>query len=157
MKRSNLFRDHRGQALNEMLIVIPLLMILATGLSQLTIMVQEKIEFENACGRAARQFALGQFSSSDIGNTVWVDLGPAQKYFEKDSINIYTQQPKTLFGGDLQAKFGFLGGLAKDGLVNYGGADWTIAIRYRAIPLLGALFPNGVLFQTHLAVLRHPA
>ncbi len=140
-----------------MLIVIPLLMLLAAGLGQLTLLIQEKIKFENACWKAARQFALGQFNSPEMENNVWENLGSDQRYFEKSSINISYQQPKTLLGGDLRSRLGFLGSVMKEGLFNYGGADWTITVRYRAIPLLGALFPDGILFQTRLAVLRHPA
>lgn len=147
----------KGQALSEMLIVIPLLLILAASLAQLTILIREKIKFENACGLAARQYALGQFSQGEISSAVWADLGNEQRYFDKGSISISTQEPKTLFGGDLQSRLGFLGSVMKEGLFNYGGGDWTITIRYRSFPLLGALLPNGFLFQTRLAVLRHPA
>lgn len=150
-------RNSKGQALNEMLIVIPLLLILAASLSQLAILIREKVQFEHACGLAVRQYALGQFPKEEIANALWNNLGAEQKYFDKGSVNISAQDTKTLLGRDFRGQFVFLRTVMKEGLFNYGGGDWTITIRYRSFPLLGVLLPNGILFQTRLSVLRHPA
>ncbi|HVZ80576.1 MAG TPA: TadE/TadG family type IV pilus assembly protein [bacterium] len=157
MKTTMFFRRQRGQALHEMLVVIPLLILLAAGLAQLTLVIRAKIAFEDACGKAARIFALGDIRSKDLGPSLWENLGPDQKYFDQGSILVSARQPNSLLGGDLQEDLGFLGMVMKEGLFNYGGADWIVTIRYRGAPVLGPLFPNGILFKAQLAVLRHPA
>ncbi len=149
-----------GQALVEMLLVIPLLFLLTAGAIQFTILFQARSAFDKACGEAARQYAANQLKdSSAITDAVWNDMGFYQSYFNKQSLNISTQAPQTTIGDTFFNAIDALGPLAtkiKAYLINYTGQTWIVTIYCTPPSLVAVIFPNGIPFQSQLTLLKYP-
>jgi Flp pilus assembly protein TadG len=156
MKSITFLTQEKGQAMAEMLLCIPLLMLLAAGMVQFSLLFLSKVHFEYACGETARAFNLGQISSEGFADSVWDQLQPYQKLFDKNSIQISVGESQSVLGGDETAQLSLLSRYVQGSIFNYGGQEWTVTIHCKVTPLFGVLFPNGVPFSTQLAVLRHP-
>lgn len=149
-------QNDRGQAMAEMLLCIPLLLLLAAGMAQFGTLFLSKVHFEYACGESARAYNLGLISSDGFADSLWENLQTYQNCFDKNSIQVSVKGTQSILGGDATQKLGFLGKYVKGALFNYEGQEWTVTINCKAVPIFGILFPNGVPFTTQLAVLRHP-
>jgi Flp pilus assembly protein TadG len=151
---------HNGQALIEMLLVIPLLFLLTAGAIQFTMLFQARSAFDKACGEAARQYAANKLKdSSSITNAIWNDMGFYQSYFNKQSLDISTQVPQATIADTFFNAIDVLGPLAskiKSYLINYAGQSWTITIYCTPPSLITVIFPNGIPFQSQLTVLKYP-
>jgi len=149
-----------GQALIEMLLVIPLLFLLTASALQFTMLFQARNAFDKACGEAARQYAANQLKdSSSITSTIWNDMGFYQSYFDKESLNISTQVPQTTIADTFFNAIDVLGPLVskiKSYLINYTGQSWIVTIHCTPPSLIAVLFPNGIPFQSQLTVLKYP-
>jgi len=146
-----------GQATSEMLIVVPLLFLLAAGTIQFSLIFLAKIQFEHACGEAARQYAAGLLRTDyAFKSVVWENLKPRQNHFIRGSINISVGKTSAyrdpLLGGNAQ----FLNAVSKN-VLDYDGEKWTVVIRSSPPPFFSLIFPDGIPFASTLAVLRHPA
>jgi|SRR5665213_47591 len=149
-----------GQALVEMLLVIPLLFLLAAGAIQFTILFQARSAFDKACGEAARQYAANQLKdSSAITDSIWNDMGFYQSYFNKQSLNISTQAPQASIADTFFNALDALGPLAteiKSYLISYTGQTWIVTICCTSPSLVAVIFPSGIPFQSQLTVLKYP-
>lgn len=149
-----------GQALVEMLLVIPLLFLLTAGAMQFTVLFQARSAFDKACGEAARQYAANQLKdSSAIADAIWNDMGFYQSYFNKQSLNISTQAPQANIADTFFNAIDALGPLAaeiKSFLINYTGQTWVVTIYCMPPSLVAVVFPRGIPFQNQLTVLKYP-
>jgi Flp pilus assembly protein TadG len=154
------FSNQTGQALVEMLLVIPMLFLLTAGAIQFTMLFQARNAFDKACGEAARQYAANQLKdSSAITDTIWKDMGFYQSYFNKQSLSISTQAPKATIANTFFNAIDGLGPLAakiKSYLINYTGHAWTVTICCRPPSLVAVIFPVGIPFQSQLTILKYP-
>ncbi len=151
----------RGQALTEMVLVIPLLTLMLAGVIQLTLLFQARVVFDKACGDVAREYAAGTVNDSNaFSDEFWVRLGPYQKYFIRNSLSVGTQNPKPSLIDTIVQKIDSAGPIAqklKGFVINYGGKAWTITINY-SLPFSPTfILPNGISFQNQVTVLRYPA
>lgn len=149
-----------GQALVEMLLVIPLLFLLTAGAIQFAILFQACSAFDKACGEAARQYAANQLiDSSAITEAIWNDMGFYQSYFNKQSLSISAQAPQTtiadIFSNSVDA-FGPLATKIKSYLINYTGQTWIVTIYCTPPSSVAVIFPNGIPFQSQLTILKYP-
>ena len=150
-----------GQALVEMVLVLPLLFLLIAGAIQFTILFQARTAFDKACGEAARQYSAGKLTNSlFITNAIWNDMGSFQSYFVKSSLNIVTQTPEASIADTFFNSFDALGPWAqkvKSYFINYTGQTWTITINCIPPSLVAIMFPAGIPFQCQLTVLKYPS
>ncbi len=153
-------QSEKGQALTEMLIVIPLLFLMVAGMTQFSILFLARSAFEQSCGQAARKYAAGRLNNSNsFSDEVWANLENYQSYFRRETLVVVPAPTQSLVANSFLNNTGFLGPLIskiKSSLFNYSGQKWIVTIRYNSIPLFGTLFPAGIPFQTELAVLKYP-
>lgn len=149
-----------GQALVEMLLVIPLLCLLTAGAIQFTILFQARSAFDKACGDTARKYAANLLNDpAAITSEIWKNLGPYQTHFQEQSLNINTQAPKPSAVDVIFNSLDNLGPFAtsvKSYFINYTGQSWTVTINCAPPSFMALLFPNGVPFQNKLTVLKYP-
>jgi hypothetical protein len=149
----------KGQALTEMVLVIPILCLMAAGLIQFTHLFLAKNAFEQACGLAARDYAAGGIDGSQFTGDAWENLGENQRYFIPGSLSAVPIPGSTSAANLLTDNLGVLGPLLskiKSVFVNYAGKKWIVTVRFKGPPFFGMLFPGGLAFQTQLAVLKYP-
>ena len=159
MKSIETGRNEKGQALAEMMLALPLLLLLAAGTVQLSLLISAKTSFEHACGQAARQYAAGASSPFDFTQAIWTALGPDQRFFEQTTLRIIPSPTSSVAGQSFLDNAGFLGGFiskVKSFLLNYSGQKWVVVINYKTKPLFSALFSQDIPFQTELGVLKYP-
>jgi hypothetical protein len=152
-----------GQALAEMVLATPLLFLMIAGMVQFTLLFLAKVQFEHACGVAARQFASGTVNSGSMQNEIWNNLGGYQIYFEKDSIQLVSGHPSSPIG-NFFSRFGrwlspltrILRNIGVDTPFSYGGFKWQVTARCKTFSFFGILFGRGTTFKTQLAVIRFP-
>ncbi len=153
--------QEKGQALTEMILVIPLLVLMLAGIIQLIILFQARIAFEKTCGDVAREYDAGLVSNPDaINQDIWDKLGVYQKYFKRDSLTLNTEPPQPTLVDSLTQKIDSFGPWAaklRSYLINYEGQTWTISINCQPPFLPAFVLPNGIGFQTQLTALRYPA
>jgi len=152
--------NQRGQAMAELLLSFSLLLLLAAGMVQFTLLFSAKTSFEQACGQAARHFAAGQMQTADFAQDVWVSLGSNQRFFDQTTLQVSPSATSSLVGQSFLDNTGPLGPFiakVKSVLLNYSGQKWVIRIEYKAAPILSGIFSKGIPFQTELAVLKYPA
>lgn len=160
MKFQRSTRNERGQAIVEMLLSFSLLLLLAAGMVQFTLLFSAKTSFEQACGQAARHFAAGQMQSDDLAQDVWASLGPNQRLFDQSTLQVSPSATSSLVGQSFLDNTGPLGPFiakVKSALLNYSGQKWVVRIDYKAAPILSGIFSKGIPFQTEFAVLKYPA
>jgi Flp pilus assembly protein TadG len=161
MARFKIELHNNGQALTEMLLVIPLLCLLLAGTIQFTILFQARSAFDQACGNEERKYAanLTQDSAS-ITEDIWKNLGSYQTYFNKSSIKLDVQAPQPSAASVIFNALGNLGPLAdkvKSYFINYTGQSWTVTINCTPPALMAFLFPNGIPFKSQFTVLKYPS
>ncbi|HVM32206.1 MAG TPA: TadE family protein [bacterium] len=159
-------RDEKGQAMSELILVLPLLTGLILGLMQMAVFLSARCAFEYACGQAARQYAGGFLSdptTAGLSNALWAGLGTYQRFFDPGSFQI-TPVPAT---SEILAPFQKTAGLlpgplgsflnqSAGRLLNYGGQWWVLRIRFKGLPLASWLLPQGVWVETQMCVLKYP-
>ncbi len=156
-------KNSQGQALTEMVLVIPLLSLLAFGLIQFAVFFSAKSAFEYACGQMARQYACGRVSkTSDLSGSIWNALGSYQRFFDPSSLRVSASP----FSSQLAAPFlsianampgaGLLTSTLGDGFLNYSGQTWIVTLQYNGLPFSHLFLSRGVQLQTQLAVLKYP-
>jgi hypothetical protein len=153
----------RGQAMVEMVLSTPLLFLMIAGMVQFTLLFLAKVQFEHACGVAARQYASGIVNNDSMQNEIWNNLGGYQIYFEKNSIQLVSERPSSP-AGNFVSRFGrwisplsrILRNIGVDTPFSYGGFKWQVTARCKIFSSFGVLFGRGITFKTQLAVIRFP-
>jgi hypothetical protein len=146
-----------AQATSEMIIAVPLLLLLAAGAIQFSLIFQAKVQFDHACGEAARQYAAGLLRTDyAFKSVIWANLNPRQNYFIRDSIDVSVAKTSAYRDKLLSGSGQFLKPVTKS-VMDYDGEKWTVIIRSNPPPFFGLIFPKGVPFSSTLAVLRHPS
>ncbi len=138
------FRRVRGQALVEAVLALPLLLLLAAGVAQFSQLFLARVQFEHACGEAARRYVAGKVDANHLGDAVWDNLGVYQPLFDRKGVQVAGTRLSPA-----ASSYGLLP-------VEYGGQRWTVTAVCKATPLFGLLWKGGVPFKTRLAALRHP-
>ncbi len=149
----------RGQALTEMILVIPLLCLMAAGLIQFSQLFLAQNAFDQACGLAARDFAASEIDDTLFSQDAWENLGPDQKYFIPSSIVSVPLSGSSSTSNLLINNLNVLGPLfskLKSVFVNYSGEKRLVTIQFKGPAFFGLIFPTGITFQTQLAVLKYP-
>jgi hypothetical protein len=152
-----------GQAMVEMVLSIPLLFLMIIGMIQFTLLFLAKVQFEHACGVAAREFASGTVNNGQIKTEVWNNLGAYQIYFEKNSIQLVSEKPSSPIG-NFVSRFGrwlspltrILRNIGVDTPFSYGGFKWQVTAKCKIFSWFGVLLGRGVNFKTQFAVMRFP-
>jgi hypothetical protein len=148
-----------GQAMAEMLLVVPLLFLMAAGLIQFTQLFLARVAFENACGRAMREWCADHAAGVSVEQSIWVTLGEDRRFFIPGSIRVETRMIVahdaallSIGGNTFQLLTGWVRGLVLD----YEGARWTVHARCLPTPLLSRIFRDGIPCTTRLAAMRYP-
>ena len=151
---SKSFRIQKGQALTEMLLAIPLLFLFTAGLVQFSALFLSYVQFEHACGEAARIFAAGRINKNSLDSKIIENLGSHKGFFDISSLEVKIQDPQSDFSGLLEKIRGSLSFIPFT--LNYGGAEWRAKIKFHPPFLAQTLFPDGIPFQTTFQVHRYP-
>jgi hypothetical protein len=158
MKTIKVLQRPKGQALSEMIVAIPLLFLLAAGMVQFTFLFLSYVQFEHACGEAARQYAAGVINKESLGPQITRELGTHSRYFDIDSLSVTVAAPGTSSASKIEktrnatenipmVHWGF----------NYDGAKWKVRVRFKPPFFFKLIFPAGVPFSTTLQVYRYPS
>ena len=150
----------------EMVLAITITFLMLAGVIQLSILFEARVQFDHACGEAARQYDTRSINTDEEFQTeIWDNLGYFKQFFDKSSIQVTAEEPTDALSSWMatnQKGLGFLddifsmAGKAKNLIFNYSGRKWTVTINCNPPVFFALLFPNGVPFQTQLAVLRYP-
>ena len=154
MKKLNPTQRQEGQALSELTLAIPLLFLFAAGIIQFSIVFLSYVQFEHACGEAARQYAAGIGEKDSIAPRVIENLGYFRRYFDSSTLSADPQAPQSAASKTLEDIRRFTGILPHT--LNFAGVEWKIKIRCRPPFFFAVLFPKGLLFETVLQVYRYP-
>jgi len=148
----------KGQALVEMIVAIPLLFLLAAGMIQFTLLFLAYVQFEHACGEAARQYAAGVISKGSLRPQITRELGTYSRYFDIDSLSVTVAVPGTSTASNAEKTRNAMGNIP---MVhrgsNYDGAKWKVRARFRPPFFFKLIFPDGVPFSATLQVYRYPS
>ena len=147
-------KNHKGQALAEMLISIPVLFLFAAGIIQFAILFLSYVQFEHACGEAARQYSANLIDKDSLGPQIEENLGPLQRYLDLDSLRVTAQGPRSTTGQVLEKVRSFLSAIPF--ALKYEGSEWSIDINCRPPFFFAVIFPRGVPFHTVMQVYRYP-
>lgn len=150
----------RGQALVELLLLVPVLLLLTAGLLQITRALQDRIFIEETFRDTLRRNAAGTLLEKDL-----------EAYLEKRLRGkIVPGSLRMSAGGSasgikntfsIAAEWipeearGLLGKIT-DLILDYDGSEWTLSVVYKPPLLFGRLFSSGWTWQLRGAVLRHP-
>ena len=160
MIKTNKFHlNPNGQALTEMLLVIPMLFLMTAGMVQFAFLFMAKTSFEHACGQAARDYAGQKIDPTIFSDDIWRNLGTEQRFFNKETLLAVPSPTSSLVAQTFLGNIDILGPLIskiKSSLLNYSGKKWTVVIFFKSAPFFGVVFPAGIPFQTELAILKYP-
>lgn len=148
-----------GQAMAEMLLSLSLLFLMTAGMIQFFFLFTAKTSFEHACGQAARRYAAGNLDSPDLAVAIWDQLGTDRRYFDRATLKVVPSDTSSLIGRSFLDAAGPLNPFIakiKSFFLGYSGRRWVVGVNYKAAPMGGLLFPEGVPFQTELAALHYP-
>jgi TadE-like protein len=155
----------RGQALVESLLSIPLLLLFAAGALQFGLMFASYVDFEHACGEAARRYAAGSVEKSSLGPVILENLGPFSGFFDSTSLRTVSGPASVLptaaqnkLDRQLDSLRSQTAGLHLPHLfpsILYETASWDIRIRFQPGLFFAWLFKDGVLFHTTMEVYRY--
>jgi hypothetical protein len=169
MNLSNQIKNRsNGQALTEMVLVIPILFLMAASIFQFSIFLSAKTYLEQACEQTARLYASGAFSRNEgpgqIANQIWFALGSGQRFFNETSIVVIDSPTSTLLSNsflpainNIPPPVGPLIASSTANLLSYTGKKWIINAQFHALPIFRVLFPVGLPMTTQMAVLKYPA
>lgn len=144
----------KGQDVAELALCIPLLFFFAAGLIQFTIIFLSYVQFEHACGEAARQYAAGIVEKNAIEPCLLDNLGYFRRFFDPSSLKAQLQKPLSPAANVLENTKRFIGAIPLT--LNYDGAEWKVVIRCTPPFFFGPLFPKGIPFETTFQVYRYP-
>jgi len=148
-----LIKNDKGQALTEMLISLPVLCLFVAGILQFTILFLSYVQFEHACGEAAREYAAGLIDKDSLKPKIKENLGMLQRYFDPGSLRVADQEPISKANLALDKVRNAIS--AFPFLINYEGCEWSISIYCKPPFIFSSIFPHGILFQSVLQVYRY--
>lgn len=161
---TRLSRPLGGQAMAETLLALPLVLLMAGGTVHFTFLFLAKVQFEHACGEAARKYAAGTLDPKRFPEGIFQGLGPFKGLFPPNSITVHDldkEDPapvkKTSPEEDLRKVR-----LPKDAHptfpapLDYGGGLWKVEARVMTPRFFLPLFRDGLVLSTKFSVLRHP-
>jgi hypothetical protein len=146
-------KQPEGQAMTEMIIVIPILSLLMAGIIQFAILFLSYVQFEHACGESARQYAAGMIDENSLNNVIFDNLGHFKIYFDEDSLTVTRQEPKSTAGAVLDETMAAIRFIPF--VTNYEGYEWSINIRCKPPFFARILFPDGLPLHTVMQVYRY--
>jgi Flp pilus assembly protein TadG len=164
MKNAKLQKS-RGQAMVEMILVLPILFLLAAGIIQFSQLFLAYVQFEHACGEAAREYAGGMIDNDTFSEEIWNNLGAYQPLFDPAFIQVRVEEPTSPLGSWISNNGGMMDDLTRftkaahipaGSIFDYEGQKWNVTSSCKVTPFFGVLFENSITFKTQLAVLRHP-
>lgn len=154
MRTLHAFRGRRGQALSETILSIPLLFLFAAGIFQFAILFLSQVQFEHACGEAARFYAAGLTSKDFLGPRIRENLGAFRPYFDMSTLRVQPQRPRSAaaaLADKVQNGLSMIPFVSK-----IEGCEWSIQVQCKPPFLFSTLFPKGIPFHTTLQVYRYP-
>jgi hypothetical protein len=154
MKTNNRRLNQKGQTLAEMVMVIPLLCLFAAGILQFSLLFLSYVQFEHACGEAAREYAAHLTDKNAIGTRITTHLGRWGRYFDQNSLKVTPHNPESALGKTAEITRKILTAIPLT--MSYSEAEWMITIHFRPPYLFAPLFPNGIPFHTVMQVCRYP-
>lgn len=148
--------QEHGQAMPELLLILPLLLLLAAATAQFTVLFLTQIRFEQACHQAARRYAAGLTGRAGMDRVILERMGPYRRFLREDSVLVRPSGLSTPSPGDLgDAAAAFLR-LPPRLLLDQGGGPWTAQAVTNPPFLFHPLFREGIPFRTRFYILRHP-
>jgi len=154
MKLPFLTQDQKGQAMAEMVICIPILCLLMAGIFQFGVLCTSRVQFEHACGEAARQYAAGLIDKDSLGPKIYENLGSFQKYFDSQSLTVTIQEPQSTANSVMDKVRNAVRLIPF--IIDYDGSEWKVDIQCAPPPLFKLLFPGGITFHSVMQVYRYP-
>lgn len=140
--------------MSEMVIAIPLLFLFMAGIIQFAILFLSYVQFEHACGESARQYVAGIMDENSLSNKIYENLGYFQSFFDKDSLSVIIQEPKSTASEALDNVRSAIQFIPFS--IKYEGYEWSINIRCRPPFFTKILFPDGIPLHTVMQVYRYP-
>ncbi len=147
-------KTEKGQALIEMLIALPLLCLFSAGIIQFAILFLSYVQFEHACGEAARQYAAGIIGKDSLEPEIENNLGYFRGYFDLYSLTATIQQPQSAPDRVLNNVRNIVSKIP--GGLTYDGYEWSVNINCRPPFFFAAIFTGGIPFHTVMQVYRYP-
>jgi hypothetical protein len=148
----------KGQALAEMIVAIPLLFLLAAGMIQFTLLFLSYVQFEHACGEAARQYAAGVINKGSLRPQITQELGDYRRFFDIDSLSVAAVAPASSTAAIAEKTRNAMGNIPMvQWGFNYDGAKWKVRVQFKSPFFFKLIFPEGVPFSTTLQVYRYPS
>ena len=155
MKKANALKNQNGQALSELILAIPLLFLFAAGIIQFSIVFLSYVQFEHACGEAAREYAAGIVGKDSLTPGIIDNLGYFTRYFDLSTLSVEPRAPGSAASNAFENVRRSIGIIPHT--LNFDGAEWNIKIRCRPPYFFTVLFPQGLPFKTILQVYRYPS
>ena len=151
-------RSSKGQALAEMVVAIPLLLLLAAGMVQFTFLFLSYVQFEHACGEAGRSYAAGFIAKGELKPRIAEGLGNYRRFFDLNTMQVTTEVPSSKTAAVFEKTRNALAAISVvQWGFNYDGAKWKVSVRFKPPLFFKPIFPDGVPFTTTLQVYRYPA
>jgi hypothetical protein len=153
MKTFQKIRNPNGQALSEMLISLPILFLFGAAILQFAILFLSYIQFEHACGEAARQYVAGIIDQDSLSPQINESLGSFGRFFMPNSIVVTIQEPRSKADAVFDKVRSSISRIPFT--INYEGYEWAVDAKCRPPFFFNALFPNGVDFHTVMQAYRY--
>lgn len=147
-------KNNQGQALAEMILTIPVLFLFVAGVTQFAVIFLCYVQFEHACGEAARQYAANTLEKDSLGPAIMENLGSLSSYFDPNSLRIRPQEPRNTAAQAIQ-KINETVSLIPFS-IKYRGCEWSVDIKVRPPFCFTLLFPEGMPLHTVMQVYRYP-
>ena len=143
----------KGQALTEMVLSLPILLLFTAGIVQLAVLFLSDVQFEHSCGEAARLYAAGVIDEDSMAHQIYANLGHFQRYFDPDSLSVSIQEPRSTAAAALDRARSAISFIPFT--INYEGYEWRVGIRCIPPFFFKVLMPQGVAFHTVMQVYRY--
>lgn len=143
-----------GQALVELLLVLPLLLLFAAGAVQFPRLLLDRLRFEEEVRETVRRYAAGVLPEKDFARFLEDRL---RGRIVPRSLRVIRHSRRTPSSTPSFPEKGPLREIGEPLSIGVGGGAWTFHAAFRPPALFGRLFPGGVPFECRAAALRHPA
>jgi len=164
-RSSKISRAWSGQAMAEMLLALPFILLMAGGTIHFTLLFLAKVQFEHACGEAARKYASGMLAPEGFPEAVGQGLDPFKGFFVPGSITVHDLLQNTY--PNIGKKASPEEALRKvrpprtaypsfSTPLDYGGWHWKVKAKVLIPCSFPFLFQEGLTLSTELSILRHP-
>jgi hypothetical protein len=124
------------------------------GIIQFAILFLSHVQFEHACGEAARQYVAGLADENSLDKRIFENLGRFQSFFDKNSLSVSIQEPRSTAAAILDKTISAIRFIPF--IIQYQGHEWSVNIRCRPPFFTKILFPDGIPLHTVMQVYRYP-